>query len=278
MIDLYLLDLHSYINFTSIALFKNQVDLFVLQMLSRLYCETIMQIAYLRKMYFLVFGPMIMISVFSLFSFLFYDAFGESCSNISIYCIHSSTAFIAMKDHNLVSYKNSTFGITTKYPSDWIINNKSSSFFQQDLHKQNFTSIVVFSYFNKSNNNLTPLFDESVYVRDASPHLTLTQFTEQRKDHLSSIYLHSFPGIGMVKFVESNTTTLAGYPAYATVYKFSREAGYPLLRMELWTIKDGKIYMITFTDYTGEDPPFFSKESSVVQDIINSFQITRNSQ
>jgi hypothetical protein len=171
-------------------------------------------------------------------------------------------------EHNLATYENSTFHIKINHPQDWNINDKPISFFRQDLHKQNFTLIVGFSYFQE-HKSLVPSFDESVYVRQNFPPISLTQFTDQRIQHLSSLH-HT--GIGIVKFTDSNSTTLAGNPAHKIVYTFSREAGFPLSRMEVWTIKDHTIYMVTFTDYTGESPPFFSR---LARGIIDSFETAK---
>jgi hypothetical protein len=237
----------------------------------------IRQFAAIRRIYFLVFGIIIsMILVYFLYSHYDYDAFGEtdqSHSIISQHTITSSMRFVVMEISNLRVYENSTFGIKIQYPSDWKINGETSHFFQRDLHKDNLTQVVVFSYFNRSD-VLLPSLDLSAYTSGMLSNMTLKEFTYQRINHLSSLHKHLLPGAGKVTFLDSNMTTLAGNPAYKIAYTFSREAGYPISRIESWTIKDSRIYMVTLTDYTGE--ALLSKKiSPAIQRIINSFEIEK---
>ncbi|MDQ3840902.1 MAG: hypothetical protein M3297_16740 [Thermoproteota archaeon] len=67
------------------------------------------------------------------------------------------------------------------------------------------------------------------------------------------------------QLLESNTTTLAGLPAYKTVF-----TNLGLKTMQILTIKDDRVYTIT---YVAEEEDF-QDDLEVAEKMIKSFQIT----
>jgi serine/threonine-protein kinase len=68
--------------------------------------------------------------------------------------------------------------------------------------------------------------------------------------------------------IESGNTTLAGNPAYKAVYTFNY-AGLSTKTMEIWTIKEGKLYSITYVT----TPRNYDANVETAQKMIDSFQI-----
>lgn len=145
-------------------------------------------------------------------------------------------------------YYNSEYGIKIKYPPNWT------------KMEQVFGAIVVFM---SPKENAFDNFQENLNIvaESLSTPITLEEYTDVAISQLKQI-------ITDINIVETESTTLAGNPAHKIVYT-GRQGQYILKWMQIWTIKNNKAYVIT---YTAEENTY-SNFLGIVQEMINSFEI-----
>ena len=153
-----------------------------------------------------------------------------------------TTATAQTTEPNFVPYSNPKFGIRTEYPADW--GRLDLSFLQNDSADIDFY----------------PLDDTS-----GSKHIriqveTIPSAQNMTFEQYSNAKISSAEG----QSLETNSTTLADLPAREIVFT---NAG--LKTMQVWTIKDDKVYTITYE--AGEED--FQNDLLVAQRMIESFQI-----
>jgi hypothetical protein len=71
------------------------------------------------------------------------------------------------------------------------------------------------------------------------------------------------------RLLNSSSTTLGGLPAHLIVYTFTDESQTPLQNLQVWTVKDGTAYVITY----GGTPEEFDSSLPAFQRIIDSFSL-----
>lgn len=69
--------------------------------------------------------------------------------------------------------------------------------------------------------------------------------------------------------IESSNSILSGYPAYQILYAYTFE-GVDLKNLQIWTIADDMVYVLTYGGTTKE----FDNSFPVIQNMIDSFEIT----
>jgi hypothetical protein len=145
-------------------------------------------------------------------------------------------------------YENSTYGIRIQYPSSWL---------KEESHNQSSNDIVKFS----STARTAPASLAITGGKPAPQSIPLQLYINASIDVLK----HSFDNFSLV---ESNATTLAGFPAYKIVYTgIIPSSGLELKFMQILTIKDSKNFVITF----GTLPTDFSTYVPTIQKMIDSF-------
>ena len=139
------------------------------------------------------------------------------------------------------TYNNPTFGIRIQYPSDW--GRLDLSFLEN----------------NSADIDFYPLDDisgaEAVKIQvDTLPsqNMTLNDYT--------NIQINSTEE----QLLDSNTTVLANLPAHEIIF-----TNLVIKTMQVWTVKDGKVYTIT---YTAEEEDF-QNDLQVAKMMIESFEI-----
>jgi PsbP-like protein len=136
-------------------------------------------------------------------------------------------------------------GYSIAYPSDW-----------SKPQEQNNGAVVLF---------LTP-------TNNKTENLNVQVFNLSANDTLSSetdSILSEAEGFSNYTLVDAANTTLAGNPAYKIVYTATTSTGDNLKLTQIWTVKDGKEYFIT---YKGA-PANYDTYLSAAQKMIDSFQI-----
>jgi eukaryotic-like serine/threonine-protein kinase len=143
---------------------------------------------------------------------------------------------------NFVPYSNPTFGIRTEYPADWGILDLS------------------FLLNNSADIDFYPLDDTSGSKHVRIQVETITSAQNMTFEQYSSLKINSTEG----QVLELNSTSLAGLPAREIVF-----ADGGLRTMQVWTIKDGRIYTISYIS----DEEDFQNDLIVAKRMIESFQI-----
>jgi serine/threonine-protein kinase len=139
----------------------------------------------------------------------------------------------------------SSKGYSITYPSDW-----------SKPDEQNSGAAVVFL---TPTNNKTENLNVQVYNLTASD--TLSNITSSIRSEVENF--------SDFKLIDAGNTTLAGNPAYKIVYTATTSNGNNLKVTQIWTVKDGKEYIIT---YKGA-PTNYETHLSAAQKMIDSFQI-----
>jgi hypothetical protein len=154
----------------------------------------------------------------------------------------------AATEVKFLPYENSTYGIRIQYPSSWT---------KQESQNQSSNDIVKFS----STARTAPASLAITGGKPAPQSIPLQLYIN------ASIYAlrQSFDNFSLI---ESNATTLAGFPAYKIVYTgIIPSSGLELEFMQVLTIKDSKNFVITF----GTLPTDFSTYLPTTQKMIDSF-------
>jgi hypothetical protein len=159
-------------------------------------------------------------------------------------------------------YDNKTLGIKILYPSNWEkLEGVGSFVFSPDV-------VVFRSHLNASNSrqnsNATQQIPPAVLVVSIDKNLP----TSDLNIYSNATIKHILQNTVGSKIIESTDTKLAGYPAHRIVGTF-KQANNDLKVLDIWTIKDSKLYRITFyaqqTKYADYLP--------TTQKMIDSFQI-----
>jgi hypothetical protein len=145
---------------------------------------------------------------------------------------------------DLVSYSNPNLGFSLEYPSEWE-KEESLTFVSPQGGIGNRTPEVI--------SITTEVLPTSNYSLDSYTEAALGQ-------------VESFKGF---RLLNSSSTTLAGLPAHMIVYSFTDESQTPLENLQVWTIKDGMAYVITY----GGTPEEFDSSLPTFQSVMDSFRI-----
>jgi serine/threonine-protein kinase len=155
---------------------------------------------------------------------------------------------------NFLTYDNSSYGIKIQYPSSW---DKEENGTKQDTE----TDVVTFS---------PPAINSN-----ASLDITIDDISDEKGTSLAQ---YASDGISDLKqslkdFKLTGSTTnnvLAGVHAYKSIYTYSDENTI-FKDMEIGVIKGDKAYILTYEGGINE----YDKYLPVIQQLINSFQITK---
>lgn len=148
-------------------------------------------------------------------------------------------------------YENSVDGIEMKYPKNWIL---------QDI-KDTFTGEVAnFLSPPKSGSN-TFQAELNVEIQTLKQPISLAEYTNSKVNEITQFLTNA-------KIHESHSNTLANYPGHAVVYTGKQEQ-YSVKRMAVWTLKNNKAYIITYTAEESQYDEFLN----TAQAMINSLKI-----
>ena len=149
-------------------------------------------------------------------------------------------AIAQTSDQSFETYNNPTFGISIQYPSDW--GRLDLSFLENDSADIDFYPLEEVS--------------QAIAVKVQAKTLPLQNMTFDDYTTTQINYTEE-------QLLESNTTTLAGLPAHKIIF-----SNFGLKTMQVWTIKDDKVYTIT---YTAEEEDF-QDDLYIAERMTKSFQ------
>lgn len=145
---------------------------------------------------------------------------------------------------DLVPYNNPNLGFSLEYPTNWE-KEESLTFVSPQGGIGNRTPEVI--------NITTELLPTSDF--------NLERYTEAALGQVE--VFQDF------RLLNSSSTTLAGLPAHLIVYTFTDENQTPLQNLQVWTVKDGMAYIVTY----GGTPEEFDSSLPAFQSIIDSFSL-----
>lgn len=163
-------------------------------------------------------------------------------TNKAVFAQHTTTA-------NLLTYENSTNDIKLQYPSGW----------DKDL---NVTSPDVVTFYPRAINSNASL---TITVDDISDEkgIPLAQYASDSNDAIK----HQTKDFKLVGSTTNNT--LAGLPAYKSIYTYAADNNTKVQGMEIGAIKGDNVYIFTYE----AGPNEYDKYLPIVQQLIKSFQI-----
>ena len=144
---------------------------------------------------------------------------------------------------------SSAKGFSIAYPSDW----------GKPQEQENGTLVIFLTPDNNETENLyvQAIDMEAVNLPANSTLATVTETIKSNEQDSEGF-----------KQIEAKNTTLAGLPAYKSVYTATSD-GDQLKVLETWTVKDGKVFLIMYK----AAPTNYDKHLSAAQKMIDSFQI-----
>lgn len=152
---------------------------------------------------------------------------------------------------NFTKYENSTDGITIQYPDNW-----------SKLENSNIITNEIVEFSPQSSNSNVP---EKLVItgENLSDPLSLAEYTKLSKQEIVQQNNN-------VKILSETDSTLAGKRAYKVVYTLS-DQGNELKRMETWTLKNFKVYSITYEAQAGK----YDQSLPTAEKMINTFQLDK---
>jgi hypothetical protein len=146
--------------------------------------------------------------------------------------------------NDLVSYSNPNLRFSLEYPSEWE-KEESLTFVSPQGGIGNRTPEVI--------SITTEVLPTSDFGLDSYTEAALGQ-------------VESFQDF---RLLNSSSTTLAGLPAHMILYTFTDESQTPLENLQVWTIKDGIAYVITY----GGTPEEFDSSLPTFRSVMDSFTL-----
>lgn len=163
----------------------------------------------------------------------------------------SLVKFLDREVKNFVTYQDLNHGMTINYPKDWSIQHRDDFFI---------TGII----FSAPEQEKQDDFQEnvSVTIEELPTPLSLNQYTNQSIQEIKKL---SDPTL-----TSATRTTLANQEARKVIYH-GEESGNQLQRMQIWTIKNNQVYIVTYTAKAQE----YQKFDPIVTQMLRSFVITK---
>ena len=152
-----------------------------------------------------------------------------------------------------LTYENSTYGITIKYPHNWSIIGSAGI-------EDNDVNIVAFLSPNQTDNALVEVHQDKLGNGNTDIAAYLSSVISSYKNAL-----HDF------KVIESNTNSLiAGNKAYKLTFAYTTGDGFKMKDMESGTIIGDRVYYI---NYDGKES-VFDNYMPILKSMIDSFKVT----
>lgn len=160
--------------------------------------------------------------------------------------------FIPQKlDTEFSVYESSSYGVTIKYPQDWQIHHIEDPF----------TGDVVKFWSPPTSNAQELIAEVNINVEDLKEPTSLAEYTNFFVHEITKLFTNA-------RIHESHATKLSNLPAHEVVYS-GKEQGYKIKRMAVWTLKNNKAYIVT---YTAEESQY-DKFLKIAQTMIESLKI-----
>ena len=156
----------------------------------------------------------------------------------------------AIAQVGLLTYENPNYNIEIQYPSSWV----------KDLNVSSPDVVTFYPSAVKSNASLTVTVDD---VSDEKG-IPLAQYASDAADAIKK------KTQDFILFGSTTNNTLAGLPAYKSIYSYAGDNNTKVQGMEIGAIKGDKVYIFTYE----AGPNEYDKYLPIIQQLIESFQIT----
>ena len=177
----------------------------------------------------------------------------------------AAAAAAANRSNTFLTYVNPILGLKIQYPSNWLIK-------EHPYNPAGNSTIVTFFSSSKSASATGNISGVSgMFV----PYMDIFVF-DSKNMPLNELINGTINNIAKVNLNESKPITLnnGNNPAYMLVYTVAIGGDELFKKMQVWTINDGKVYVIT---YNSQAASYFNYLPTV-QKIIHSIEITTTNQ
>jgi hypothetical protein len=185
-----------------------------------------------------------------------------SSSSFFFFGVSATTASEQDNNSNFLPYENATLGISVQYPPDWI------------KEEQDKVGVIFISPPSTNNSEAS-----SVAVRVQIANLSLPSsppspfLTDQLLQNYTNSTIRELTA-GNFSIIESNSTTIGigdnNYTsAHELVFSKQEEEGLTIQQMQIYGIRDNKLYLITYIADAANYPIYLP----TVQKMIDSFKI-----
>lgn len=148
----------------------------------------------------------------------------------------------------MIPYSNPSLGFSLEYPSDWQKDESqpdAPTFFSPPGGTGNTAPEII--------NIITEMLPSSDFTLDSYTDAAIAQ-------------VQSFQDF---QLLNSSSTILGGLPAHMIVYMFTDEEDQtPLQNLQVWTVKEGIAYIVTY----GGTPEEFNSSLPALQSVMDSFR------
>ena len=180
-----------------------------------------------------------------------YRKFLKAVGAIAITITAGLFTFINQKSENFLPYEDSIYGFNIKYPENW----------QKTIDKANPLTQEVVSFSPKESNK--DAFTEKVTVR-VGPFMgnlqdSMNEFLKETKESVPN---------SRISFSRINAINLGKQNANKLIFT-AQEGNIKLTYLQVWTIKNNQVYVITYAAETDD----YQKFVDTAEKMINSFEI-----
>ncbi|NMG09004.1 serine/threonine-protein kinase [Brasilonema sp. UFV-L1] len=149
------------------------------------------------------------------------------------------------------TYENPSYGIKIKYPQSWKM---------QQIGDPLTGDVVKFwSISTSSSKKMTA--EVNINIENLKEPTSLAEYTNSSVNEITQFLTNA-------RILDSYSTKLSNLPAHEVIYS-GKEEGFNIKRMAVWTLKNNKVYIIT---YTAEESQY-EKFLKIAHIMINSLEI-----
>ena len=151
---------------------------------------------------------------------------------------------------NLVSYDNIAQGIKIKYPDNWNKQEESNAITKE-----------VVQFISPKESDADKFQERLIVTVEPTSNKTLDEYTKLSKQEILKLDKNA-------KIAQEGESTLAGKNGYRVVYT-TKEGNEELKKLNVWTMKNDKAYLITYEAEAGK----YEKFLPVVEKMIKSLEV-----
>lgn len=149
------------------------------------------------------------------------------------------------------TYENPNYGVKIKYPRSWQIQQIGDPF----------TGDVVKFWSLSTSHTQKMTAEVNINVENLKEPTSLAEYTNLSVNEITQFLTNA-------RILDSYSTKLSNLPAHEVIYS-GKEEGYNIKRMAVWTLKENKVYIITYTAEESQYENFLK----IAHIMINSLEI-----
>ncbi|MEK0181952.1 MAG: serine/threonine protein kinase [Oscillatoriales cyanobacterium] len=168
----------------------------------------------------------------------------------TIFCVAGLLTVILKPADNLATYDNTAQGIKIKYPDNWDKQEESNPITKE-----------VVQFISPKESDADKFQERLIVTVEPTTNKTLDEYTKLSKQEILKLDKNA-------KIAQEGASTLAGKNGYKVVYT-TKDGNRELKKLNVWTMKHDKAYLITYEAEAGKYDQFLP----VVEKMIKSLEV-----